>query len=740
MLDHIFFPGRFEPLPKQLVSFPIDYGGVHPFEYYQRRQHKEKRKKRLLQGNDIHERKTVKDISLDRFENESDIWSVMGDKEYYRSQDHLFQSMRIKFDISLLEKRLNESSDQVFLSNLILLKQEVLPAVAHIWGSLLRVVPVRRGGIASLRTSGENKYCPSEITSMLPDGADFLAYATVDKRCTANTLASAVVCERDQYDRPITGTIDFCLKNMKQIGGMEGLEKKTNISSLYESIPVANINVSTTEENRTYTDHINFTSPSSFWYRNGKNTDAINNIISIAVHEFGHVLGMSSASLSYFRNPITGEPLTPRPFSLSHVQCVDGRKGQYLGLPSLEVMRPVKDGSTVIHFEVVSPTVRQVAQNQFDCPTLSGARLENQPTSPMDCFGSHWDERYFFTETMSAIHSSTVSALSPLTLALLEDSGWYRANYRSPYVAVSTFGLGAGCDFIRKPCLNKDRTLPSHAKGFFCNTPLFNVGKNKIDITKSPQTCNPTHTHKANCDWETKDYASYTTPKHFQYVSDSDWGPIHFERADFCPIAHLAEVSCVENKRKGRHPLEIFGPNSMCYDTDSEYSLCLQTKCNSKLRKIQVRVGITDITCDYDGQKHSLPSSTPTTFTCPRLAVICPTLICPSNCAGRGVCGFPGRRLSKNMTDSIGCACFDINDKSEGCYESLPPFYKQSKRKERNDGAILVDLCYLVLILSLTTFLFSYTMYKKEKRMLTKDSNEKGKFQKNEHKLSESAK
>ena len=44
------------------------------------------------------------------------------------------------------------------------------------------------------------------------------------------------------------------------------------------------------------------------------------------------------------------------------------------------------------HFEIVTPTVATVTRNQFNCQELKGARLENQPTNPLDCFGSHWDE------------------------------------------------------------------------------------------------------------------------------------------------------------------------------------------------------------------------------------------------------------------------------------------------------------------------------------------------------------
>ncbi len=84
-------------------------------------------------------------------------------------------------------------------------------------------------------------YCPDETTSGISGGADLLIYATVNRHCGGElylnrnrrrrtgvnhhaahneagggggTLASALSCQRDQYDRPITGSIDFCLSGM----------------------------------------------------------------------------------------------------------------------------------------------------------------------------------------------------------------------------------------------------------------------------------------------------------------------------------------------------------------------------------------------------------------------------------------------------------------------------------------------------------------------------------------------
>ena len=155
------------------------------------------------------------------------------------------------------------------------------------WGDILRVVPVT-GGIYPLAAQGstvdqildngyndegdattgnEDKggnyyndpvkalYCPDETTSGIEGNADLLIYATVNRHCPSSastggggtttsssangnrgrrklnnnsgglgTLASALSCQRDQYDRPITGSIDFCLQGMKSTSTLNNLQ------------------------------------------------------------------------------------------------------------------------------------------------------------------------------------------------------------------------------------------------------------------------------------------------------------------------------------------------------------------------------------------------------------------------------------------------------------------------------------------------------------------------------------
>lgn len=183
--------------------------------------------------------------------------------------DANYQPLRIQFDTSELSQQMElalSAYDYLAATKLYLLMYEILPMTASVWGDILRVIPVQ-GGIYPLAAQGSGKdqvldnedssnnngneqeemeyyddpvramYCPDETTSGIAGGADLLVYATVNRQCASSgstssgeggdedgggggfmgTLASALSCQRDQYDRPITGSIDFCLEGMRNV-------------------------------------------------------------------------------------------------------------------------------------------------------------------------------------------------------------------------------------------------------------------------------------------------------------------------------------------------------------------------------------------------------------------------------------------------------------------------------------------------------------------------------------------
>ncbi len=174
----------------------------------------------------------------------------------------------------------------------------------------------------------------------------------------------------DQFDRPIAGTINMCLDSI-------------NIDP----------------------DDIH-------------GDDNIKLSVNTVVHEVSHILGMLGAIMPYMWDTSTKEPRTKRPIYARNVQCVDGEI-QTVAIPDTNTLQ-FQSNNEQISAILVTPKVRTVARNHFNCRDLDGAQLENTPTSAY-CYGSHWDERYFLTETLGAVTTQTKVYFSPLSEYLLDN-------------------------------------------------------------------------------------------------------------------------------------------------------------------------------------------------------------------------------------------------------------------------------------------------------------------------------
>jgi leishmanolysin-like peptidase len=243
------------------------------------------------------------------------------------------------------------------------------------------------------------------------------------------------------------------------------------------------------------------------------------------IHEAAHVLGHSSNSYAFYWDSETAVPRTTRPFVSTEVTCTDDVQ-RTLVIPSEDTMKFATANNGQRYAMIVTPKVRAIARNQFDCQSLEGAKLENQPSGTESCTGDHWDEHDYYPEALSGVISPTTNVLSHLTLALMEDSGWYRANYTQG--RMNPWGLGAGCDFVEEPCIkineSGDPYLPEYAEGYFC-------------LEGNARGCSPELTHKMAC--SVLDYfyimPRELPPDRFQYFPDepTKGGP---RQADYCPM------------------------------------------------------------------------------------------------------------------------------------------------------------------------------------------------------------
>ena len=69
----------------------------------------------------------------------------------------------------------------------------------------------------------------------------------------------------------------------------------------------------------------------------------------------------------------------------------------------------------------------------------------------------------------SFLHHLMALSFLFVALALMEDSGWYAANYSKS--KISPWGHNAGCSFVHEPCLiqqDGETIVPDYGKGYFC--------------------------------------------------------------------------------------------------------------------------------------------------------------------------------------------------------------------------------------------------------------------------------
>ncbi len=89
----------------------------------------------------------------------------------------------------------------------------------------------------------------------------------------------------------------------------------------------------------------------------------------------------------------------------------------------VEVMHPVTNEKS---FAIASTKVIEMARKHFGCSTLEHLYLENEGGS--GTASSHWEKQFLGNELITGFISGN-PVLSNISLALLEDSGWYKVNY-----------------------------------------------------------------------------------------------------------------------------------------------------------------------------------------------------------------------------------------------------------------------------------------------------------------------
>jgi leishmanolysin-like peptidase len=242
---------------------------------------------------------------------------------------------------------------------------------------------------------------------------------------------------------------------------------------------------------------------------------------------------------------------------------------------------------------VTSPKVAEKAREYYGCDTLEGQELENAKASCSSIFESHWKLRTLKNEVMNFVGTEPTSFVSPMTLALLEDSGWYQLNYAMATAQIPTgsFGYKSGCEFVAGKCISgtgqvvDDRVfcLPSDAGRRRCSSDALRITRCDAGATGGWEQLRPAGSRSRIAAY---DYGTHERQE--MYLMD------------MCPV-YEAGANGVCMTGDGHERLGHFGPDSRCLETLDNKAMCVTVACAADRQSYEVVLG--------SGERHTCLSA-----------------------------------------------------------------------------------------------------------------------------------
>ncbi|KAL7730250.1 hypothetical protein ACLKA6_016516 [Drosophila palustris] len=415
-------------------------------------------------------------------------------------------------------------------------------------------------------------------------------------------------------------------------------------------------------------------------------------LISTVKHEILHALGFSVSLYAFFRDE-EGKPRTPRkpdtekPYLNEKLQI-----HQWSNSTIRKVERnnwAVRGGHVKKVVDMlVTPRVVAEVRAHFDCDILEGAELEDQGGEGTAL--THWEKRILENEAMTGTHTQS-PVFSRITLALMEDSGWYRANYSM--ASPLTWGKGLGCSFAMRSCkdwiqMNHDRGRSIHP---FCSkvkqdplqtectddrnsVALCNLIKHDFELPKVYQNFDSLNNIKSG---EEGHYGgSVSLADHCPYIQEFTWRSKNV-------IVRGSHCRFVENnpKPEKNFALESYGLGSKCFDHSEsmwEERSCHQTrewqhwgsgcyKYNCYDGRLHILVGNYSYKCSFPHQKLSIRITANGWLH--KGVIMCPPCheLCGSYFAAEGKQCRPGEEpdpLNKYPRDELACGAESLRHHS----------------------------------------------------------------------------
>ncbi|KAK7201128.1 major surface protease gp63 [Novymonas esmeraldas] len=223
---------------------------------------------------------------------------------------------------------------------------------------------------------------------------------------------------------------------------------------------------------------------------------------------------------------------------------------------------------------ITSPMVVAQARAHFGCKKQTFLELEDMGDEGTEL--SHWKQRSMKDDLMSG--SPVAGIYSAITIAAMEDTGFYKGNYAMAEPMM--YGRNAGCGLLKDKCVvNGVSQFPemfcgsANRKKLVCTSDRLSVGFCRLVNHDSP------------------------LPPQFQYFSDSTLGG-EYEEMDYCPyVEPFSETKCSFDGRFLNG--SVYGAWSRCFDapagfaesgqSGAQYGLCAKVHCGTTTYSVKVK-------------------------------------------------------------------------------------------------------------------------------------------------------
>ncbi|KAK7199485.1 major surface protease gp63 [Novymonas esmeraldas] len=231
---------------------------------------------------------------------------------------------------------------------------------------------------------------------------------------------------------------------------------------------------------------------------------------------------------------------------------------------------------------IKSPMVVAQARAHFGCKKQTFLELEDKGGEGTKL--SHWKRRSMKDDLMASSYGAGI--YSAITIAAMEDTGFYKGNYSMAEPMM--YGRNAGCGLVREKCVvNGVSRFPAmfcgsaNATNLVCSSDRLGVGDCELGNHDSP------------------------LPRKFQYFANATLGGAD-ANMDYCPFVEPAiKTKCFFNARRLNG--SVYGARSRCFDapagfaesgqSSAQYGLCADVHCGTTTYSVKVKGATTHTRC-----------------------------------------------------------------------------------------------------------------------------------------------